>query len=102
MRNAYSALPLILTAAVCAVLAGCGSTPSKGYSSQSQPPATASQPSYSDGSGAKPALTIQSGEGEKLNLPWFVRDIQGAVNKGSGPTTEWRSVDPPPNAPPAQ
>lgn len=25
-------------------------------------------------------LTIQAGEGEKLNLPWFVRDAQNWVN----------------------
>lgn len=25
-------------------------------------------------------LTIQSGEGERLNLPWFIRDTQDWVN----------------------
>lgn len=25
-------------------------------------------------------LTIQSGEGEKLNLPWFIQDTQNWIN----------------------
>jgi len=25
-------------------------------------------------------LTIQSGEGEKLNLPWFIQDTQDWIN----------------------
>jgi len=29
----------------------------------------------------KPRLTIQSGEGERLNLPWFVRDTQNWINE---------------------
>lgn len=95
MKNRPLALPLLVTA-LCAALSACGSTPSRGSGSQAQTTAPAgSQPAYSDRGASKPALTIQAGEGEKLNLPWFVRDIQGAVNQGSGPTTEWRSVDNP-------
>jgi hypothetical protein len=95
MKYPRPALPLALVAVLCASLAACGNTPSRNYSSQAQTTAPVSQPSYSDRGASKPALTIQAGEGEKLNLPWFVRDIQGAMNQGSGPTTEWRSVDNP-------
>lgn len=96
MKNLSSALSFVLVSGLCASLVGCANTPSRGYSSQaSATPSAATQPSYSDRGESKPALTIQAGEGEKLNLPWFVRDIQGAVNQGTGPTTEWRSVDNP-------
>ncbi|CAM3702988.1 Lipoprotein [Bordetella sputigena] len=96
MKNLSPALSFVLAASLCATLAGCANTPSRGYSSQAPAAAPASaQPSYTDRGASKPALTIQAGEGEKLNLPWFVQDIQGAVNRGTGPTTEWRSIDNP-------
>jgi hypothetical protein len=76
MKIYRSTLPLVL----CASVAACGDMPSKhlGPESQSAPVAT------------EPALTIQSGEGEKLNLPWFVRDVQDMVNESSAPAAPRR------------
>ena len=46
---------------------------------RSRPVPTAQGPNSTSGAGDR-RLTIQAGEGEKLNLPWFVRDTQDWVN----------------------
>jgi len=66
-RSIFSAA---LFAAVCASVSGCANTPSP-------PPEPQAQPA----DGPQPRLTIQAGEGEKLNLPWFVRDAQHWINE---------------------
>jgi hypothetical protein len=87
MKTVRSALPFVLFAALCAPLASCADVSSRHLDEQAQtaPPATYQEANTGPGA-QQPALTIQSGEGEKLNLPWFVRDLADKVNEGSGPT----------------
>ena len=80
--NTYQlALKPILVAATCVMLAACADTPSRStemdYRSS---PAPRMQGANSNNDGSGQRLTIQSGEGEKLNLPWFIRDAQNAIN----------------------
>ncbi|KCV52387.1 hypothetical protein L506_1301 [Bordetella bronchiseptica GA96-01] len=44
------------------------------------PPAAATQGASRAPGSSGQRLTIQSGEGEKLNLPWFIQDTQDWVN----------------------
>jgi hypothetical protein len=86
MKTLRSALTPFLLVALCTSVAACADT-SSGYhgpEAQGASAATASQ-TANDSSPPKPRLTIQSGEGETLNLPWFVRDVQGWVNEGGAP-----------------
>lgn len=46
---------------------------------RSRPSSTTQRANATPGSSDQ-RLTIQSGEGEKLNLPWFVRDTQEWIN----------------------
>lgn len=85
MRILRSTLSLILLSAAGMSLASCADMPSRRYGPDAAEP---TNPAANDDRGAsKPALTIQAGEGEKLNLPWFVRDVRDWVNEGSGPAT---------------
>ena len=74
--------PRLLPAAMCALLASCAHGPSQPPEPQVQPPPdyTTSGPT-TNANAPKPRLTIQSGEGERLNLPWFIRDAQNAINE---------------------
>jgi hypothetical protein len=84
MKTLRSALTPFLLAALCTSVAACADTSSRYPEAQNAPAATA--PQTNNGSSAPtPRLTIQSGEGEKLNLPWFVRDVQDWVNEGGAP-----------------
>jgi hypothetical protein len=69
--------PLLITLA-CAWLAACANTPSRDteLDYQHRPPSGSQGASGPSGEN----LTIQSGEGEQLNLPWFVRDTQEWIN----------------------
>ncbi|WP_427183508.1 hypothetical protein ACL598_16715 [Bordetella bronchialis] len=76
----------VLFAALCALLSGCAHPPP----ADPGPPVYSAAPESSGTgsvapSGPRPALTIQSGEGEKLNLPWFVRDATDWINERSAP-----------------
>jgi hypothetical protein len=84
MKSLGMVLPSVLLAALCASLASCASPPSRhaGPQAQSAPAVPNQETAYQSGN-PQPALTIQSGEGEKLNLPWFVRDVQDWVNERS-------------------
>lgn len=46
---------------------------------RSRPPSAAQGTQGTPGATGK-RLTIQSGEGERLNLPWFIRDTQDYIN----------------------
>lgn len=81
MNALRSVFPRVLLAALCAPLASCASVSSSHLDQQS---GTYQQSNTSPGA-QRPNLTIQSGEGEKLNLPWFVRDVQDMVNEGGAP-----------------
>jgi len=80
-RLASSRVPLAI---MCALLASCADTAFEPPEERSESP-----PEYTytakDGDtvhvAPRPRLTIQSGEGERLNLPWFVRDTQNWINE---------------------
>ncbi|WP_454694266.1 hypothetical protein [Achromobacter aegrifaciens] len=81
MKILRSALRLALAAVACALIAACADQPPQqtelDYRSRS--PSTGQGKSNSPGSSDQ-RLTIQSGEGERLNLPWFIRDSQEWIN----------------------
>lgn len=86
MKSLRSAVMLAMLLALCASVASCANTPSRPYGPQAQEaPGATRQEANTNPDAPKPALTIQAGEGEKLNLPWFVRDVQDWVNDGSTP-----------------
>lgn len=44
------------------------------------PPASTAQGAPRSPSASGPNLTINAGEGERLNLPWFIRGPQNWIN----------------------
>lgn len=71
----------ILAVITCASITACADSPPRqtDLDYRSRPaPAARNADSGADSSGQR--LTIQSGEGERLNLPWFIRDTQDWVN----------------------
>lgn len=74
------ALRLALAAVACASITACADRPSRqaDLDYHSRAPSTARGATTSDSSNQR--LTIQSGAGERLNLPWFVQDAQDLVN----------------------
>lgn len=81
MKNLRLILRLVLVAVACSLIAACADNPTRqtdlDYRSQRSP--TVQGANSSPGSSGQ-HLTIQSGEGEKLNLPWLIRDAQGWIN----------------------
>ncbi|AZY48196.1 hypothetical protein [Bordetella avium] len=77
MKAIPSALRSALILAACASLAACAHTPRNDLNYQSRPAPTAADKAPD---AQAPRLTIQSGEGERLNLPWFIRGTQDWVN----------------------
>lgn len=78
MKILSSTLRPILIAVACASIAACADRPPRSpevdYRSEpSAAPRDADSPSDQ-------RLIIQSGEGERLNLPWFIRDTQDWIN----------------------
>ncbi len=75
------ALRPALVVAACVSIAACANTPPRSaemdYRTRSLPGKGAGSPTDT----SDQRLTIQSGEGEKLNLPWFVKDTQDWVNR---------------------
>lgn len=71
----------LLVAAACASMAACADNPPRQteLDYRSRPSAANQGASRAPGSSGQ-RLTIQSGEGEKLNLPWFIQDTQDWVN----------------------
>jgi len=81
MRIFRSALSLLL-AAMCGLAASCADVPSQPRGPQVQrAPAATGQDANGDPGAPRPRLTIQAGEGEQLNLPWFIRDAQHWINQ---------------------
>jgi hypothetical protein len=91
MKTLRSTVPLVLLLALCASVASCADVPSQRYGSEAQGAPATTQQASNDRSAPKPALTIQAGEGEKLNLPWFVQDVTDWVNEGSASPASGRS-----------
>jgi len=81
MKTFHSALRPVLLAAACASIAACAGNPPRqaDMDYRSRPSSTAQDADGAPGSGGR-GLTIQSGEGERLNLPWFIRDTQDWIN----------------------
>ncbi len=79
MQTLRSTLRLVFVAAACASIAACASKPPQqtDLEYRSRPVSgTQGAPGSSD-----QRLTIQSGEGERLNLPWFIQDTQDWINR---------------------
>ncbi|OZI71543.1 hypothetical protein [Bordetella genomosp. 12] len=69
----------VFALAACLSMAGCASPPARQADMDYR-----SRPSSSASPGTAPSgqrLTIQAGEGERLNLPWFIQDAEDWVNK---------------------
>ena len=79
MKTLSSALRPILAAAACGSIAACANNPPQQTDLDYR---TRPSPARQGASGAPgdQRLTIQSGEGEKLNLPWFIQDTQDWIN----------------------
>lgn len=82
MKTLRLALRPVLVAAACASIAACADNPPRqtdmNYQSQSS---STSQGANSTPDSSNQRLTIQSGEGERLNLPWFIQDTQDWINR---------------------
>ncbi|HYG43672.1 MAG TPA: hypothetical protein VEA17_12195 [Bordetella sp.] len=81
MKTLRSALRPVFVAAACASISACADNPPRqtNLEYRSPSPATTQGASNTPGQSGQ-RLTIQSGEGEKLNLPWFIRDTQDWIN----------------------
>ncbi|WP_449392209.1 hypothetical protein [Eoetvoesiella caeni] len=81
MKTLHLALRPALIAVACASIAACAHTPppQTGLDYRSHPSSTTQGANNTPGS-SRQRLTIQSGEGERLNLPWFIRDTQDWIN----------------------
>nr|WP_315525616.1 hypothetical protein [uncultured Achromobacter sp.] len=81
MKIFRSALRPVLAAVACASIAACANSPPKqtDMDYRSRPSSTTQRADTQPGSSDQ-RLTIQSGEGERLNLPWFIRDTQEWIN----------------------
>lgn len=81
MKTLRLVLRPILVAVGCATIAACTNSPTRqsDLDYQSRPsPRTQSADANPDASDRR--LTIRTGSGAKLNLPWFVRDTQDLIN----------------------
>jgi len=70
-----------LVVAAALSISACAGAPSRpaGPDYRDRPPTPARAAEIpADGSGQR--LSIQSGEGEQLNVPWFIRDAQDWIN----------------------
>ncbi|EFF75519.1 hypothetical protein [Achromobacter piechaudii] len=76
------ALRPVLAVVACASIAACANTSpprSTDMDYRSRSSTSTSTTQGAQGSSDQ-RLTIQSGEGEKLNLPWFIQDTQDWIN----------------------
>jgi len=71
----------VLIAIACGAIVGCADSPSRqsDMDYRSEPTPTMRDANSTSGSSGQ-RLIIQSGEGERLNLPWFIQDTQDWVN----------------------
>ena len=81
MKTLSSVLRPLSIAIACASVAACANTAPRQTEMdyRSRPPSAAQGTQGTPGATGK-RLTIQSGEGERLNLPWFIRDTQDYIN----------------------
>lgn len=73
---------IALVALACALLTACADNPPRqsevDYRSR---PSSSTQGASRPAEGSGQRLTIESGEGEQLNLPWFIQDTQDWINR---------------------
>ncbi len=84
MKTLYAALRLALATAALASIAACADTSPRqaDMDYRSRPLDSPSPPSANGNPNSTgQRLTIQSGEGERLNLPWFIEGAQDWVNR---------------------
>ena len=81
MKIVRSGLKTAALVIACASVAACADAPSRqaDLDYRSRAPA-ATQGANHNPDGSEQRLTIQSGSGAKLNLPWFIRDTQDMIN----------------------
>ncbi|WP_132582818.1 hypothetical protein [Paralcaligenes ureilyticus] len=81
MKTLHLALRPVLVAVACASIAACADNPPRqtDLGHRSRLSSTTRDANSTPGSSGQ-RLTIQSGEGERLNLPWFIRDTQDWIN----------------------
>ena len=81
MKYFRLALRPLLVVVACGSIAACADNPPRrtGLDYQSPPSSTTQSANSTSGSSSQ-RLTIQSGEGERLILPWFIRDTQNWIN----------------------
>ncbi|OWT61865.1 hypothetical protein [Candidimonas nitroreducens] len=81
MKTRRSALQPVLVALACASISACANNPPpQADLNDRTPPSPTTQGANRTPSPSGQRLTIQTGEGEKLDLPWFVRDTQDWIN----------------------
>lgn len=77
LRPALAAIAAI----ACVSVSACANQPPRqtnmDYRSE---PTTVTQGSHGTSRTPEPRLIIKSGEGERLNLPWFIQDTQNWIN----------------------
>jgi hypothetical protein len=87
MNTFRPVLRLVLLAALPVLIAACANQSAATPDSAMQYTSDGAGQQSSGGRGAsQPNLVIKSGEGEQLNVPWFVRDLTNAVNGDSNST----------------
>ncbi|HWK61212.1 MAG TPA: hypothetical protein VNT00_07315 [Eoetvoesiella sp.] len=81
MKTLYLLLRPVLAAVACASISACANNPPQqtDLAYRSRPSSTAQNTNNTSGPSGQ-RLTIRAGEGERLNLPWFVRDTQDWIN----------------------
>lgn len=77
MKTLRSVLPFTLLAALCVSLSACAEMSHQYANPDAQRDAAAAQ---RDANAPRQRLTIQSGGGEPLVLPWFIQGAQNWVN----------------------
>lgn len=71
----------VLVAAAAVSMTACvGTSPGQADPDYRHRPPTSGRVAGPPAEGAGQRLILQSGEGETLNVPWFVRDAQDLIN----------------------
>ncbi|MEN4921224.1 hypothetical protein ABE485_21325 [Achromobacter spanius] len=81
MMTLRIALRLLLVGAAGASIAACADSPPRQADMDYRTrPSAVSPDAGRDSNAPGQRLTIQSGEGERLNLPWFIQGTQDWIN----------------------
>jgi len=81
MKLIRSACRSVAVVVVGASMAACADRPARQADLDYRSPSSSTtQGARGTGNPSDQRLTIQSGSGAKLNLPWFIRDTQDMIN----------------------